>query len=353
MKADELKAMALKTDGLEAGLLKTRFVTTASVSPDLRSRLRVLVATIVLGFFCLVPFYSAWVGDTYVLTYFGRILIFALCALGLNLVLGFGGMASLGHAMYVGLGAYSVGILSDFEVYNGWVHLLVALSVSGLVAILIGAIALRTQGMAFIMITLAFAQLFFYVFVSLRNFGGDEGLSLSRASDFGWLTGNPVAVYVSILISVLVVLWATGRLVKSRFGLVLRAARYNAKRVEAVGTQAQPYRLVAYVISAQVCAVGGFFMANLTGFVSPSLMSWMISAELMVMVLLGGAATVFGPVVGAVALLLVEDAVKIATQHWQLVIGPLIVLMVLGLRGGLWGVFSKKADARANAQEHD
>lgn len=320
---------------------------------DGRSRFQMFVAVLTMGFFCLVPLYSVWVGDTYVLTYFGRILIFVLCALGLNLVLGFGGMASLGHAMYVGLGAYAVGILSDFGIYDGWLHLFVALSVSGSVAILIGTIALRTRGMAFIMITLAFAQLFFYVFVSLRNFGGDEGMSLSHVSNFGWLTGNPTAVYVSTLISVFVVLGGTSRLVKSRFGLVLRAARYNARRVEAVGTSAQPYQLVAYVISAQICAVGGFFMANLTGFVSPSLMSWMISAELMVMVLLGGAATVFGPVVGAVALLLVEDAVKVATEHWQLVIGPLIVLMVLGLRGGLWGVFSRKSGARANAGEHE
>lgn len=312
-----------------------------------------LVAGLVMLFFCLVPVYSIVSGDTYVLTYFGRILVFALCALGLNLVLGFGGMASLGHAMYVGLGAYSVGILTEFDIFNGWVHLLTALSVSGAVALLVGLIALRTHGMAFIMITLAFAQLFFYVFVSLRNFGGDEGISLSKVSDFGVMTGQPVAVYLSILTCVLLVLWATSLIVQSRFGLVLRATRHNARRVQAVGTRAQPYRLVTYILSAQVCAMGGFFMANLTGFVSPSLMSWMVSAELMVMVLLGGAATVFGPVAGAAALLLVEDAVKLVTPHWPLVIGPLILFMVLGLRGGLWGIFVRKAGDRAHAQEHD
>ncbi|AWB34197.1 branched-chain amino acid ABC transporter permease [Orrella marina] len=315
--------------------------------------LRKLIAGLIMLCFCLVPVYSFVSGDTYVLTYFGRILVFALCALGLNLVLGFGAMASLGHAMYVGLGAYSVGILTEFDVFNGWVHLLTALSVSAVVALIVGWISLRTQGMAFIMITLAFAQLFFYVFVSLRNFGGDEGISLSRVSDFGSVTGQPVAVYLSILASVLLVLWATSLIVQSRFGLVLRATRYDTRRVQAVGTSAQPYRLVAYIISAQVCALGGFFMANLTGFVSPSLMSWMVSAELMVMVLLGGAATVFGPVAGAAALLLVEDAVKLVTPHWPLVIGPLILLMVLGLRGGLWGIFFPKGAARAHAQEHD
>lgn len=318
-----------------------------------RQAARNLVAGLIILGFCIVPIYSLVSGDTYVLTYFGRILIFALCALGLNLVLGFGAMASLGHAMYVGLGAYSVGILTEFQLFNGWLHLFTALAVSGMVALLVGLIALRTQGMAFIMITLAFAQLFFYIFVSLRNFGGDEGISLARVSDFGVLTGQPMAVYLSILFSVLLVLWATNAIVQSRFGLVLRATRHNVTRVQAVGTRAQPYRLVAYIISAQVCAVGGFFMANLTGFVSPSLMSWMVSAELMVMVLLGGAATVFGPVAGAAALLLVEDAVKLITPHWPLVIGPLILLMVLGLRGGLWGIFVRKGAVRANAQEHD
>lgn len=317
------------------------------------NRLQAVVVALVIAFFCLVPVYAGLADDPYVMTYFGRILIFALCALGLNLVLGFGGMASLGHAMYMGLGAYSVGILSSIGMTNGWLHILVALTVSTLVAALVGLIALRTRGMAFIMITLAFAQLFFYVFVSLRNFGGDEGISLEQVSDFGFLTGSATAIYVSILASVLGVLWATGRIVQSRFGLVLRATRYKPRRVQALGTSAEPYRLVAYIISAQICALGGFFMANLTGFVSPALMSWMVSAELMVMVLLGGAATVFGPVIGSVALLLLEDAVKMFTPHWPLVIGPLIVLIVLGLRGGLWGIFRSRAQTQVFSQGHD
>lgn len=299
--------------------------------------LRALVFWIVIGFFCLVPVYALWMGETYPLTYFGRILIFALCALGLNLILGFGGLASLGHAMYIGLGAYSVGILTEFQVFSGWLHLLTAVVSSSLVALIVGLIVLRTHGMAFIMITLAFAQLFFYIFVSLRNFGGDDGLSLSRVSEFGSLTAQPWAVYGSILLCVLFVLWLTSRLVQSRFGLVFRATREHQSRVESLGISTKPYRLVAYVISAQICAVGGFFMANLTGFVSPALMSWMVSAELLVMVLLGGAATVFGPLVGAVTLLLVEDGLKLLTLHWPLIIGPLIVLMVLGSRQGLWG----------------
>jgi branched-chain amino acid transport system permease protein len=296
------------------------------------------LASLILVFLALVPAYAWLANDPYVLTYFGRILAFALAALGLNLVLGFGGMASLGHAMYLGFGAYSVGILSTLGYINGWLHLAVALGVTCLIAVPVGWIALRTRGMAFIMITLAFAQLFFYVFVSLRTFGGDEGLSLTQLSDFGVLTGNKYAIYLSLLVTMLLTLWFIGRLVNSRFGLVLKATRYNARRVNAVGTASQPYRLVAYVISAQICAVAGYFMANLNGFVSPAMMSWLVSAELMVMVLLGGMATLFGPIAGAAGLLLIEDGLKLITPHWPLILGPLVFLVVLGMRQGIWGV---------------
>jgi len=299
---------------------------------------RAVVATALLLFMALVPLYAWLADDVYVLTYFGRMLAFALAALGLNLALGFGGMASLGHAMYIGFGAYTVGILGTLGVVNGWLHLAVTLVVTSLIAIPVGWIALRTRGMAFIMITLAFAQLFFYVFVSLRPFGGDEGLSLTQLSDFGALTGNKYAIYLSLFLSVLAALWFVGRVVDSRFGLVLRASRFNARRVNALGTASRPYQLVAYVISAQICAVAGYFMANLNGFVSPAMMSWLVSAELMVMVLLGGMGTLFGPIAGAVGLILIEDGLKMLTIHWPLILGPLILLFVLKLRQGIWGV---------------
>jgi len=315
---------------------------------------RVIVATALLLFMALVPLYAWLADDVYVLTYFGRMLAFALAALGLNLALGFGGMASLGHAMYIGFGAYTVGILSTLGVVNGWLHLAVTLLVTLVIAIPVGWIALRTRGMAFIMITLAFAQLFFYVFVSLRPFGGDEGLSLTQLSDFGALTGNKYAIYLSLLLSVWVALWFVGRVVDSRFGLVLRASRFNARRVNALGTASRPYQLVAYVISAQICAVAGYFMANLNGFVSPAMMSWLVSAELMVMVLLGGMGTLFGPIAGAVGLILIEDGLKMLTIHWPLILGPLILLFVLKLRQGIWGVLlPSDAKARAQGGQHE
>lgn len=315
--------------------------------------LRTFVATSILIFLAAVPLYAWLADDVYVLTYFGRILAFALAAIGLNLVLGFGGMASLGHAMYIGLGAYTVGILSSLGLLNGWLHLSVALVTTLIIAIPVGWVALRTRGMAFIMITLAFAQLFFYVFVSLRQFGGDEGLSLTQLSDFGVLTGNKYAVYTSLLLALLITLWLVARLVNSRFGLVLRATRFNARRVNAVGTSSQPYRLAAYVLSAEICAVAGYFMANLNGFVSPAMMSWLVSAELMVMVLLGGMGTIFGPIAGAAGLLLIEDGLKLMTEHWPLILGPLVLLMVLGLRQGLWGMLLPEQEkARQSGGHH-
>ncbi|MCD8505465.1 MAG: branched-chain amino acid ABC transporter permease [Burkholderiaceae bacterium] len=315
--------------------------------------LRTAVAAVMLVFLAAVPIYALMADDIYVLTYFGRILAFALAAIGLNLVLGFGGMASLGHAMYIGFGAYTVGILSTLGLVNGWLHLIVAMLVTLVISLPVGWIALRTRGMAFIMITLAFAQLFFYVFVSLRQFGGDEGLSLTNLSDFGLLTGNKYAIYLSLLAVLLLTLWFVARLVNSRFGLVLKATRFNARRVNAVGTASQPYRLVAYVISAEICALAGYFMANLNGFVSPAMMSWLVSAEIMVMVLLGGMGTIFGPIAGAAGLLLIEDGLKLMTEHWPLILGPLVLLVVLGMRQGLWGMLLPAHEkARQSGGQH-
>lgn len=302
------------------------------------NRLRTLAVALSLLAFALVPIYAWATGDVYALTLFGRILVFVLAATGLNLALGYGGMVSFGHALYIGLGAYSVAILTLMGLHSGWLHLITAVAVSGLVAIPVGWVALRTQGIAFIMITLAFAQLFFYIFISLKNFGGDDGVSLSQVSNFGPLTGNIYALYLSLLVTALIVLWVLMRLVRSPFGLVLRATKVSERRVNAVGLNSLPYRLAAYVFSAQVCALAGFFLANLTGFVSPDYLKWSISGELIVMVLLGGLGKVFGPLVGATALLLIEEFLKALTEHWPLILGPLIVLMVIFLRRGLWSL---------------
>lgn len=314
--------------------------------------LRVSLAALVVMAFLLLPLYVRFTGDTYALTLFCRILVFALAALGLNLVLGFGGMVSLGHAMYLGLGTYSVAILSFMGLHTGWVHLLATLGITTLVALPLGWVALRTHGIAFIMITLAFAQCLYFFFVGLKGFGGDDGMRLAQPSDFGILTGNAYALYLATAACVLAAAFVISRLVASRFGLVLRATRTSERRVNALGIPSLPFRLLAYVISAQLCALAGYFLVNLTGFVSPAYMSWMVSGELIVMVLLGGLGTVFGPIVGVSALLLLEEILKAYTDHWPLVLGPAIVLIVAFLRRGLWGLFSGPTEAVAAPGAH-
>jgi len=307
-----------------------------------RHKLQTLIAGVVLAGLAFVPLYAWLTGDMYVLTLFGRILAFSLAALGLNLALGYGGMVSLGHAMYMGLGAYTVGILSSLGVFSGWVHLVCTAFITILIATPLSWVALRTQGIAFIMITLAFAQLFYYVFVSLKMFGGDDGISLKQLSDFGVLTGNKFAIYISLLMTLFLSIWVMHKIVASQFGLLLRASKTNNRRVKALGSHTLTYRMTAYVISALLCALAGFFLANLTGFVSPAMMTWSISGELIVMVLLGGVGSVFGPIVGALAFLLTEEGLKLLTERWPLILGPLIVLIVIYLKHGLWGLWSKR-----------
>jgi branched-chain amino acid transport system permease protein len=277
-------------------------------------------------------------------------MILALAAVGLNLILGYGAMVSFGHALYIGVGAYAVGILSFYGVTNGWLHLLAAL-VSGLVfSVLIGLICLRSSGVAFIMITLAFAQMFFFLAVSLRTFGGDDGLPLSARSNFGIVDlSNNTVLYYAIFGVLVVTLYAFKRLVHAKFGMVLRGCKMNERRMTAIGFPVLRYKLAAYVISALVCVLAGVLLANLTRFVSPSYMQWTASGELIVMVMLGGMGTLMGPVVGAAVLLVLEEVLSSAkfglpggldnllATHWLGLIGLFVLVVTLALKQGLYG----------------
>ena len=296
-----------------------------------------------------VPAIAQALGEPFWVTLFTRILVFAIAAMGLNLVLGFGAMVSFGHAMYIGIGAYAVGILSFHGVDSGWWQLLAALGVGAVVALGVGAICLRTSGMAFIMITLAFAQMLFFLAVSLRDYGGDDGLRLSGRSQFGGLDLESAdALYYLAYGLLLAVLGFFARLVPSRFGMVLRGCRSNARRMASLGFPTFRYRLSAYVISALVCVLAGMLLANLARFIAPSYMAWTVSGELIVMTVLGGLGTLIGPVAGAAGLLLLEElltSVKLGVpwlddllnQHWLALIGLFIVLVVLLLKQGLYG----------------
>lgn len=300
----------------------------------------------------ILPFGAAAADQLFWVSFFARILIYAIAATALNLALGFGGLVSFGHALFLGLGTYAVALPSFFEIGNGWVHLGLCIAISALVALVTGTISLRTSGITFIMITLAFAQMGYFLFVSLKNFGGDDGLPIASTSRFGSLDlGSPLAVYgVSFLVLVAATVWMA-RLRVTAFGMTLRAARQNPRRVNAMGLKAVHYQLAAYVISGALCGVAGLLLANLNAFASPSTMSWAVSGELIVMVVLGGMGSVFGPLLGALAFLGMEEILKSVTEHWMALFGPLIVLMALAGKAGLAGLLHRFDASAAPATE--
>jgi branched-chain amino acid transport system permease protein len=307
-----------------------------------------LVTGLLLGGLALVPAISAWIDEPYYVTLFTRIVILGLAAVGLNLILGYGALVSFGHAMYIGIGAYAVGILSFHGIDNGWVQLAAGLAVGAFVAVVIGAICLRTTGMAFIMITLAFAQMFYFLVISLQQYGGDDGLTISARSNFGMFSlETNDALYYAAFASLVICLLLFRRLVVSRFGMVLRGCKSNERRMAALGFPTLRYRLTAYVISALVCVVAGMLLANLTKFAAPSYMAWQASGDLIVMIVLGGMGTLMGPVMGAVVLLLFEETLAGWTTHWMIVLGPAIVLIVLTAQKGVYGFLVGRAGRRA------
>jgi branched-chain amino acid transport system permease protein len=272
-----------------------------------------------------------------------RVMIFAIAAISLNLILGYGGMVSFGHAAYLGIGAYAVGILAFYGVTNGFLQFAVAIVASALVAAAIGSISIRASGIYFIMITLAFTQMLYYLGISLAEFGGDDGMRLKAKSQFGGLVDlkDPVVFYYLALALMLLSVFIVYRIVNSRFGMALRGAKSNEARTRALGLSPYPYRLAAFVISGAMCGLAGALYANHTNYLTPGFMSWVQSGEFMFMVILGGMASTAGPVLGAFALLLVEEVLKGWTEHWQVILGPLLVLSVIFFKRGLAGIFYK------------
>jgi branched-chain amino acid transport system permease protein len=284
-------------------------------------------------------------GEPYYLDLFRRIMIFAIAAISLNLILGYGGLVSFGHAAYLGIGGYAVGILAFYGVTNGWLQWGTAILGSALVAAAIGAVSIRTSGIYFIMITLAFTQMLYYLGISLEEFGGDDGMRLRARSEFPLLDMNdPLQSYYVVLGSMLLSIFVVFKIVNSRFGMVLRAAKSNEARALAIGFSPYPYRLAAFVIAGAMCGLAGALLVNHTNYLTPDFMHWTRSGEIMFMVILGGMATSAGPVLGTFALLLVEDMlsawlpIAFVRQHWQLFLGPLLVLSVLFFRRGLAGI---------------
>jgi branched-chain amino acid transport system permease protein len=304
---------------------------------------RTIVAVALVVVLVLLPIYVELTGSRFLLTLFTRIVILALAAVSLNLILGYGGMMSFGHAAYLGIGGYAVGILAFEGVPTGFVQWPVALLVSALFALVVGALSLRTRGVYFIMITLAFAQMAYFIVAGLARYGGDDGLTIQKRSQFfePLNLSNKFQFYYVCLALLFASIYLIWRIVNSRFGLAIQGARSNDMRMRAIGFPTYRYKLTCFVIAGTLCGLAGALLANHTDFVSPAMMYWTRSGDLIIMVVLGGMGSTFGPLFGAIALLVLEEVLSGITEYWQIILGPLLLLVVLFARGGIDGLLGK------------
>lgn len=285
-----------------------------------------LVLLLLLGAF---PFVAQLLNIDYYIAYASRILIFALAATGLNLVLGYGGMVALGHAAFLGAGAYAVVILYDAGFSHALPAWAFAMLLSAGIALLVGLVSLRTRGVYFIMITLAFAQMAYYLFISMRHYGGEDGFNLySRSQLFGLDTDNDTCFYYVVLFILVLCLVLFARLVESRFGKALAGIRENEERMQALGYPVYRLKLTSFVISGAIMGLAGALLADLNQFVSPAAMHWTQSAHLLIMVLVGGMGLRYGGVAGAILILVLEELLRNLTEFWHLPMGVLLLLML-------------------------
>jgi branched-chain amino acid transport system permease protein len=311
-------------------------------APAARPRADLVAPVVLLLAFALLPFAAAFGLQGYLLNLAIRIMIFAIAAVALDLMVGFGGLVSFGHAAFIGIGAYAVGILAAHGMTDALIALPVALAAAMLFALGTGLVCLRTSGVYFIMITLAFGQMAFFIASSLAPYGGDDGLTIAaRSTVAGFpLLKNDYVFYYLVLACLTLAYVLCRLLVISRFGRVLRGARENPLRLAAIGFDVYRFRLAAYVISGGLAGLAGFLLANASEFVSPAYMSWQRSGDLIIMLTLGGIGRLHGAIVGTASYLLMEEGLSGITEHWQVIFGPLLVLMVVFARGGLIGLSS-------------
>ena len=306
---------------------------------------RVLIPALLFAALALAPFAARFGAEGFILSLLSRAMIFGIAALSLDLILGYGALVSFGHAAFLGIGAYAVGILASHGTEEIALQIPVAIAASALFALVTGAVSLRTKGVYFIMITLAFGQMLFFLGTSLAPYGGDDGLTLpGRSLLFGARAlASDVSFYYAVLLCLLGAYLLCRSIVASRFGRVLRGTRENATRMEAIGFSPYRFQLAAYVVAGSICGLAGALLANQSEFVSPAYMTWQRSGELIVMVILGGLGTLHGAILGAAACLLVEELLSGWTEHWKMIFGPLLILVVLFARGGLLGFLRGQA----------
>jgi len=313
---------------------------------------------LIAGLLLAIPVGAWLLGEIYTVTLATRVVVLALAGVGLNLALGSGGLISLGHAAFFGVGGYAMGILAShaqsYQPLMDWPFLiegtksmpviwLVAMISGALSALAIGALSLRTSGVYFIMITLAFGQMFYYFAISWPAYGGEDGLSIYVRNGFpGLNTLQPIQFFGLCYVLLIAALLVCARINASPFGLALNAVRQSAQRVETVGLSPRRLRLTAFVISGAITALAGALFADLSRFVSPTMFSWQMSGEIMVFVILGGVGRLYGPVIGAALFIMLEHWLGGVSDYWQLFLGVLLLGVVLFARGGLIGALARR-----------
>ena len=311
-----------------------------------------------LSLFVLIPAWAYLADEPFTITLMTRAVIFALAAVGLNLILGIGGFVSFGHAAFFGLGGYVMGILAwhaqNYSPVLEWPFLiegtksmpviwLVSIMVSAIFALIIGAVSLKTSGVYFIMITLAFAQMMYYFSISWSAYGGEDGMSIYVRNNFpGLNTLDPIQFYSLCFVLLLISLWFVSRLIKSPFGLALNAARQSPQRVQAVGLDLHRLQLFAFVVSGAVTGLAGALFADLNRFVSPNMFSWQLSGEFIVFIIIGGVGRLFGPVIGALLFVGLEHFLGELSDFWHIYLGIILLLIVLFSKSGVIGLIAKK-----------
>ena len=296
-----------------------------------------ILGGVIFGFLLALPLVLPLVGAEYLSGLLIKAMLLAIAGLSLDLLIGQGGLVSLGHAAFIGVGAYSAAIALESGIENILVLFAITLMVTGVVALITGSLALRTSGVYFLMITLAFGQMIYFTLTSLAAYGGDDGLTLwNMATLFGSdVVQNNGGLYFVVLGTLFATWWGVFRISRSRFGRVLRAARDNPDRAEVMGYAVNRYRLIAYVIAALIAGVSGLLMMQHAEFVSPAIATWQHSGDLIVVVVLGGLGTRNGAILGAFFVVVIEHVLGAFLTEWRLIYGPLLVLLVLYAKGGL------------------
>ena len=311
---------------------------------SLSSRRRLLGA-LVIGACAIVPLAATVFEEPYYINLFARLMIWAIAAISLNLILGYGGMISFGHALYLGIGAYVVGICAYYDINSAFIQISTAIGVGVLVSLIFGGISLRTRGVYFIMITMALTQMVYFLTISIEKFGSDDGLIIYNRSDFGTdllNLDNPFHRYYLIFAVMIACLYFSHRLIQSRFGYVIRGAKSNETRMEVLGFSTFRYRLVCFIIAGVMCTLAGVLSANVEKYVSPDVMHWTRSGELIFMVVLGGMASILGPLTGALVFWLLSEVLSRITEHWHIIFGPFLILVVLLSPRGIDGLLALK-----------